>query len=253
MTKTIRLAIAEDVPELAQLTVQKFNQLEEVNAMFIAYNGLEMVEKLKETEVDVILMDINMPVLNGCDTTAQFRALEKESEHMPIIALTANVMKEDVNGYYKAGMDDHLSKPFTANKLRDILNKWIPQSKVEQEIIQTNISSDTDTSNLDDGMINNLKEMMGEGYNELVDTYIRRSLDLKEAIINNKDDIEKLILDVHSLKGSSGTMGAKALFSICEEFESLLRKGKASNKERTIEKISNELNAVHEYLMRQGL
>lgn len=216
----------------------------------IAENGQLALDVLKKNMFDIVLMDINMPVLNGCDTTAQFRALEEEKEHMPIIALTANVMKEDVDGYYKAGMDDHLSKPFTANKLRDILNKWIPQSKVEQEIIQTNISSDTDTSNLDVGMINNLKEMMGEGYNELVDTYISRSLDLKEAIINNKDDIEKLILDVHSLKGSSGTMGAKALFSICEEFESLLRKGEFTHRVREEEKISNELDAVHSDLKR---
>jgi len=199
------------------------------------------------------LMDINMPELNGRDATIQFRALEKENEHIPIIALTANVIKEDVDGYYKAGMDDHLSKPFTADKLREILNKWVLQSKVEQETTQTSISSDVDTSNLDVVMIENLKEMMGETYSELVNTYINRSLELKEAIINNKDDIEKLILDVHSLKGSSGTMGAKKLFLICQDYEKLLRKGEFTHSVREEEKISNELIAVHGYLTSQGL
>ena len=58
---------------------------------------------------------------------------------------------------------------------------------------------------------------------------------------------------MHSLKGSSGTMGATKLFSICGEFELRLRKGDYSDKEGTIEKISNELNAVHGYLTSQSL
>ena len=219
----------------------------------IAENGLLALDVLKKNKFDIVLMDINMPELNGRDATVRFRALEEENEHLPIIALTANVIKEDVDGYYKAGMDDHLSKPFTADKLREILNKWVPQSKVEQETTQTSISSDINTSNIDVGMINNLKKMMGETYIELVNTYINRSLELKEAIVNNKGDLEKLRRDVHSLKGSSGTMGATKLFSICGEFELLLRKGDASNKESTIEKISNELDAVHGYLTSEVL
>lgn len=219
----------------------------------IAENGLLALDVLKKNKFDIVLMDINMPVLNGCDTTVQFRALEEENEHMPIIALTANVMKEDVDGYIKAGMDDHLSKPFSADKLRDILNKWVPQSKVEQETTKTSISSDVDISNLDVGMINNLKEMMGGTYSELVKTYIKRSSELKDAIVNNKDDIEKLIRDVHSLKGSSGTMGAKKLFLICEYYEKLLRKGEFTHRVREEGKISNELIAVYEYLKSSDL
>ena len=215
----------------------------------IAENGLIALDVLKKNKFDIVLMDINMPELNGCDATVQFRALEEENEHVPIIALTANVMQEDVDGYYKAGMDDHLSKPFTADKLRDILNKWTPQPKVEQETTQITMFSDVDTSNLDIGMIQSLKEMMGEAYSELVNTYISRSLELKDAIVNNKDDIEKLMGDVHSLKGSSGTMGAKKLFLICECYEKLLRKGEFTHRNREEKKILNELIAVHNYLM----
>ncbi len=219
----------------------------------IAENGLLALDVLKKNSFDIVLMDINMPVLNGCDATVQFRALEEENEHMPIIALTANVIKEDVDGYYKAGMDAHLSKPFTADKLREILNEWVPQSKVEQETTQASISSYVDTSNLDVTIIDDLKEMMGSTYIELVNTYINRSLELKEAIINNKDDVEKLILDVHSLKGSSGTMGAKKLFLICQDYENFLRKGEFTHRVREEEKIFNELDAVHGYLTSQGL
>ena len=219
----------------------------------IAENGLLALDVLKKNKFDIVLMDINMPELNGRDATVQFRALEEENEHMPIIALTANVLIEDVDGYYKAGMDDHLSKPFSTDKLRNILYKWVPQTKVEQKTKETSTFSVADTSNFDVEIIHNLKKMMGEAYIELVNTYISRSSELKDAIVNNKGDLEKLRRDVHSLKGSSGTMGATKLFSICGEFELRLRKGDCSDKEGTIEKISNELNAVHGYLTSQSL
>lgn len=247
-TVNANVLLVED-NEVNQMVAQ--GMLENIGCkVSIADNGQLALDILKKNKFDIVLMDINMPVLNGCDTTVQFRALEEEeNEHMPIIALTANVMQEDVDGYYNAGMDDHLSKPFSADKLRDILNKWVPQSKVEQGKNQTSISSDVDTSNLDIGMINNLKEMMGEAYSELVKTYIKRSSELKDEIVNNKGDIDKLIRDIHSLKGSSGTMGAKKLFLICEYYEKLLRKGEFTHRVREEEKISNELIAVHEYLM----
>ena len=97
-------------------------------------------------------------------------------------------------------------------------------------------------------MINNLKEMMGDAYDGLVETYISRSTELENEIINNSNDVEKLTRDVHSLKGSSGTMGAKKLFSICESFELLLRKGGDMDRKNEVKKISNELSLVHEYL-----
>ena len=214
----------------------------------IADNGLLALDVLKKNKFDIVLMDINMPELNGCDTTIQFRALEKENEHMPIIALTANIMQEDVEGYYKAGMDDHLAKPFSSDELRDALIKWAHQTDTEAEMNQTNKVSIVDTSNIDVDIVNGLKNMMGEGYDDLVSTYIERSAALKKSIINNSDDLEKLIQDVHSLKGSSGTMGAKKLFKVCESFEMLLRKEKYADRDTEIEKISNELENVRKFL-----
>lgn len=219
----------------------------------IAENGLIALELLQEITFDIVLMDINMPVLGGCDATIQYRKIEVAGKHIPIVALTANVLAEDVSSYYEAGMDDYLSKPFTTNKLSEILIKWVPGSNSKDKINIPNTSLCDDASYMDAKAVEDLKDMMEEGYSQLVDTYIERSLKLKNDILENIDDDNKLISNVHSLKGSSGTMGAKALFSICEEFELLLRKGKVANKEKTIEIISNELNAVHQYLISQGL
>lgn len=217
----------------------------------VAENGQVALDILYDNQFDVVLMDINMPVLNGRDASIKYRAFESTEVHIPIIALTANILPEDVATYYEAGMDDYMSKPFAADKLCEMLDKWVPETKAKQVIKSKhneNTSSVEKTSHVEKVTIDNLKEMMGDGYIELVNTYIKRSLELKDEIINNKDNFEKLINDVHSLKGSSGTMGAKKLFSMCESFEFLLRKGQYSDRESEVVKITNELAAVHESL-----
>lgn len=212
----------------------------------VAENGRVGLDVLKNTKFDIVFMDINMPVLNGRDATMQYRQNEDKNAHLPIIALTANVMAEDVETYFDAGMDDYVAKPFSTDKLREVLNKWVEQIEVEDTDEGT--KAVVNTSNLDVNMINNLKEMMGDTYQSLVDTYIDRSSELKDDIINYKDDTEKLARNIHSLKGSSGTMGAKKLFSLCESFEVLLRGGKEVDKDAEIKKIFDELSLVHEYL-----
>ncbi len=209
--------------------------------------GLDIL-KNKEIEIDIVLMDINMPVLNGCDATLQYRKNEDPAKHLPVIALTANVLPEDVATYYEAGMDDYIFKPFSADKLREILDKWAYQTKMIQADAEEKISPVVEHENINLEVVNGLKNMMGSAYTELVNTFINRSLELKKDIIKNIEDKDKLIQNIHSLKGSGGTMGAKKLFSICEDFELLLRNGGVVNRESEFEKIANELEAVHMYL-----
>ena len=86
----------------------------------VAENGLIAVEKLKSSAFDVILMDIQMPVMNGFEATKVIRALDIEKAQIPINAMTANVLKEEVDLCYQAGMNDFIGKPFDTNEL---LNK----------------------------------------------------------------------------------------------------------------------------------
>ena len=214
----------------------------------LAENGQIALDILQDNKFDIVLMDVNMPVLNGCDATIQFRENEEDSEHTPVIALTANVLPEDVASYFEAGMDDHISKPFTANMLREKFAKWIPNKKYESKEENEYYSRSNDEEDFDKELIENLKSMMGDAFNSLVETFIDRSNELITDIIRNKEEVEMLIHFVHSLKGSSGTMGAKGLFTICERFESLLRKGDVSTIEDSIENISSKLKFVHKYL-----
>jgi HPt (histidine-containing phosphotransfer) domain-containing protein len=193
-------------------------------------------------------MDINMPVLNGTDATRQFRAAEKDNEHMPIIALTANVIQDDVNSYYEAGMDDYMPKPFSLVKLREMLQKWVTQTS-SKNIKENTVEPVSDLPDIDVDLVQNLQQLMGDAYDDLVETFVERSAILVVEMANNKNNMDKLIREVHSLKGSSGTMGATKLSSICAEFESSLTQGKEVDLDNMIKNISREIALVKQYFM----
>ena len=94
----------------------------------IAVNGQQAVEILEQAAFDIVLMDCQMPVMDGYQATAAIREREadKPGRRQTIIALTANAMPEDRDRCLTAGMDDYLSKPFTVDKLRSLLEAWLP-------------------------------------------------------------------------------------------------------------------------------
>ncbi len=97
----------------------------------IANDGVEAVEKFKHNYYDLILMDENMPNLNGIEATKQILAIEKESgrTHTPIIALTANALKGDRERFIEAGMDEYMTKPVNKEKLLAMFNKFLEPVK----------------------------------------------------------------------------------------------------------------------------
>lgn len=96
----------------------------------IANNGQEALDARKQGNFDAILMDCQMPVMDGFEATRQIRLFEKENDvaHMPIIAITANAMQGDSEKCIASGMDDYLSKPYTLDDLYETLSEWIDQS-----------------------------------------------------------------------------------------------------------------------------
>ena len=89
-------------------------------------NGLEALEALRQNPYRLVLMDCQMPVMDGFDATRAIRALEQKSgSHVPIVAMTANAMIEDREKCLSAGMDDYISKPVDRNSLALILEHWI--------------------------------------------------------------------------------------------------------------------------------
>jgi signal transduction histidine kinase len=96
----------------------------------VANNGVEAVDLFKHNKYDMVLMDVHMPKMDGIEATHLIRQFEKEHPELdstPIIAMTANVMKEDVKQYLKSGMDFFIGKPFKSENLKEVFTKYIGQ------------------------------------------------------------------------------------------------------------------------------
>jgi signal transduction histidine kinase/ActR/RegA family two-component response regulator len=118
--KGIRILLVEDNQFNAIVAQEELeDSIEEVEVV-VAENGEIAIEKIKNEDFDIVLMDVQMPVMNGYDATQGIRQLDNEKSQTPIIAMTANVMKEEVERCYEAGMDDFIGKPF---EIEDLLGK----------------------------------------------------------------------------------------------------------------------------------
>jgi two-component system chemotaxis sensor kinase CheA len=96
-----------------------------------AKNGIECLEKIKKhPEIDIILMDIMMPQMNGYEAMEKIRSSEDMSvKNLPIVALTAKAMKEDHEKCMQAGANDYISKPVNLDNLDTVLKVWLPRNE----------------------------------------------------------------------------------------------------------------------------
>ncbi len=90
-----------------------------------AADGLEALDYIKKNKYDVVLMDISMPNLNGIDATIKIRQQEPETEHLPVIALTAHAFPSDRKKFLDAGMDDVVVKPLNERSLIEVIMKYV--------------------------------------------------------------------------------------------------------------------------------
>ncbi|HEY8382233.1 MAG TPA: ATP-binding protein [Microvirga sp.] len=119
-----RILLAEDLDinqELAQLILSRAG-----HRVDIAANGAEALQAVQRNAYDMVLMDVQMPVMDGIAATQRIRELDGPVRHIPIIALTANVLQGQVAAFREAGMNDHVGKPFRAGELLDVVQRWLP-------------------------------------------------------------------------------------------------------------------------------
>lgn len=92
----------------------------------VANDGLEVLDKLSQTNYDLIFMDCDMPKMNGFEATAKIRTIEEQTngQHITIVAMTAHSTPEDREYCLNAGMDDYISKPFKIDDLQTVLSRW---------------------------------------------------------------------------------------------------------------------------------
>jgi signal transduction histidine kinase/CheY-like chemotaxis protein/HPt (histidine-containing phosphotransfer) domain-containing protein/predicted hydrocarbon binding protein len=128
----VRILVAEDNPMNQKLAVTFLKKAGyRVDAV---EDGRMVIESLRRTAYDLILMDVQMPEMDGFEATKIIREMEGEAKHTPIIAMTAHAMKGDRERCLQAGMDGYISKPITTQELFDTINKWTKSQDSEKDL-----------------------------------------------------------------------------------------------------------------------
>jgi len=190
------------------------------NAIILeAKNGLEVVQFYKTQMPDLILMDIQMPEMNGYEATQKVREME-HGMHIPIIALTAGNVKNEEEKCLAAGMDAFVIKPFVEETIALLLDKWLhteqKNDKIDLEIKNQDTAAHFDLQWLKTCLGDNegiLKEVMGLTREELI-----QSASALQMHVDNKD-IQGLNATGHKLYGTSVSAGLTILARIANEFE----------------------------------
>ncbi|MFQ7379953.1 MAG: response regulator [Bifidobacterium pseudocatenulatum] len=121
----MRVAIVDDDPIVCSSLSTILKATGTADIAWTAYDGETAVGQYEEDTPDVLLIDVQMPVMDGYEATSKIRAMHRTDSDIPIFALTANAFVSDIGKAQSVGMNDHVSKPIDMERLTDILEQWI--------------------------------------------------------------------------------------------------------------------------------
>ena len=253
----LRILLAED-----NLVNQKvaLKQLQSLGySADVAGNGKEVLQLLEKIPYDLILMDCQMPVLDGLETTKEIHRWQESyfaSGYRPVvIAMTANAMKEDQQMCLDAGMDDYLSKPVIKEKLAGALERWgnlIFEAKETAATEQTVSTTDVGAVNLpiDWERLHELSENNPEFELELLQIFvedIQPRLELIKIAIA-AHDFEQIALQGHQIKGASANMGVTTMHLAAEKLEQLAYNQERRGSSNLIVELEDFVKRIEEFL-----
>ena len=217
-TRPLRVLLAEDHKINQRLAILLLKSAG--HEVEIADNGEEAVAAVVKDDFDVVLMDVQMPVLDGVQATKQIRALPPPKGTIPIVALTAHAMAGAREEYLAAGMDDYLSKPLEPDALFAALARLSPASGVPAPAAPP--APPNGEAIFDPVRIATLKRLLPEG--ELVD-FVRAFVGSLEGIARRvgqlvaAQELAELVQEAHALAGTAGNVGAVWLARCARELE----------------------------------
>ena len=218
-----RVLVAED-NSINQILIGTY--LKNLAAEYVlANNGLEVVEKFKQSSYDLVFMDINMPKMDGMEATAEIISYEKENglAHVPIIALTAHALKGDREKMLDAGMDDYLAKPIDFEKLLDVFARYCDSRTEPAKPTAAEGEVQTTTYNIED--VATLLHISPKVVTKMVEMFADKIKTAQEAVplIIQSGERPKMLDCAHSLAGVAGNLRFHELAACCQEIVAEIR------------------------------
>ena len=267
-----RVLLAEDNPVNVEVALAMLDSLG--LDVVCARNGEEALQAAQAEDFDLILMDCQMPVMDGFAATAEIRRHEQQCGHarvLPIVAITANALQGDREACLAAGMDDYLSKPFTQQDLGHTIARWITLPRAatvhhseQQEVAAKPMPEQPAPSQqapqqapglpLNRQALENIRALSGTDGDALLERVIlaftgetpRQLAAMRDAIAGT--DAEALRKVAHSLKSGSANVGADGLAQLCKEMEKLGRAGSTEGAAPLLQEMQQAFLAVRESL-----
>ncbi len=258
-----RILVVED-NQLNQQLIQDF--LERLGCeVEMASNGQAGVELFLNGDFDMVLMDCQMPVMDGYAATEAIRSSGAKGHRVPIIALTAYALEGDREKCIDAGMDDYLPKPFRLKDLENMLNHWLgaehrgkevtkPEEGTEEMTAKEDVEAPSGDTGFDISVLDELREMGEEIGQDMVSGVVEKFLENSPGYIDGmaraiaEREPEALTVNAHTLKGSSGMIGAMALSALCLEMENRGRAAELEGADGLLKKIEQEYRRAEQFL-----
>ncbi|MBC7796776.1 MAG: response regulator, partial [Pyrinomonadaceae bacterium] len=220
----------------------------------VAENGREAIDAINNNKYDLVLMDCQMPLLDGYEATKEIRRTETPEKRVVIVAMTANASPGEADRCRAIGMDDYLCKPFKKEELAYVLEKHLSANNAmlildeKKDFVQHQLAGIIEA-----GALRGLLEIEArepDFLREMLTLYVsqaQKQLELmREA--NNNNNLEKLRRAVHNLKGSSGNIGLMNAHKICTDIEENLEKSDRHSIAHLISKTQNIVRNITSFL-----
>jgi CheY-like chemotaxis protein len=233
-----RLLLVED-NEINQQVAREILEGAGLNVT-VVNNGQEAVNAVKENNYDAVLMDVQMPVMDGYTATREIRNLKSEIRNVPVIAMTAHAMAGDEDKSLQAGMNGHVTKPIDPDQLFATLQKWIKPSEkraaTQAPVVSVEPSGEAKGVSIEEGLpeslpgfdlADGLKRLLGNKklYRKLLldfaTGYCKAGIEIREAL--DAKDFDRAHSLVHNLKGLAGNLSAKDLQAVAVNMEKLVK------------------------------
>ena len=210
-----RILVADDVEENREILTLILNR--KGHEVIPAVNGEEALNIVKERDdLDIVLLDIRMPVMDGLQALEAIRALDDEAKvQLPVVAITANALEEQRQEYQQAGFDAIIPKPFKTDGVLNTIASLIDAAKTDRN---TGVSSSAEAG-FDRDVLEQVFEIMGQ---EKVQEHIK-TLEVRigqlEALLISEGLTEKVGDQAHSIAGVAANFGFQSLSTLCLEIE----------------------------------